>query len=114
MFEPPLDHRQLLGAAAEFRHDYRREWGLVGDGHTSVAVIDMLLGGTVYLINEEDEAEEYAYLYKEGTARYQKMFSSPNKPRTGQEDLVLFDEQVHDSRAWFMNFSAIVPARTVY
>lgn len=110
VFEPPLDHRQLLGAAAEFRHDYRREWGLVGDGHTDVAVIDMLLGGTVYLINEEDEAEEYAYLYKEGTARYEKMFSSPNKPRAGQEDLVaLFDDQVHDSRAWFMNTSGIVP-----
>lgn len=109
-FEPPLDHRQLLGAAAEFRHDYRREWGLVGDGHTDVAVIDMLLGGTVYLINEEDEAEEYAYLYKEGTARYEKMFSAPNKPRAGQEDLVaLFDDQVHDSRAWFMNTSGIVP-----
>ncbi|QAX82371.1 Rhs element Vgr protein [Pseudomonas sp. DTU12.3] len=110
VFEPPLDHRQLLGAAAEFRHDYRREWGLVGDGHTDVAVIDMLLGGTVYLINEEDEAEEYAYLYKEGTARYEKMFSSPNKPRSGQEDLVaLFDDQVHDSRAWFMNTSGFVP-----
>jgi len=109
-FEPPLDHRQLLGAAAEFRHDYRREWGLVGDGHTDVAVIDMLLGGTVYLINEEDEAEEYAYLYKEGTASYEKMFSSPNKPRTGQEELVaLFDDQVHDSRAWFMNTSGVVP-----
>lgn len=26
-FEPSLDTRQLLGAAAEFRHDYRREWG---------------------------------------------------------------------------------------
>jgi len=109
-FEPSLDTRQLLGAAAEFRHDYRREWGLVGDGHTSVAVIDMLLGGTVYLINEEDEAEEYAYLHKEGTARYEKMFSAPNKPAAGQEALVaLFDDQVHDSRAWFMNSSGVVP-----
>jgi len=109
-FEPSLDNRQLLGAAAEFRHDYRREWGLVGDGHTSVAVIDMLLGGTVYLINEEDEAEEYAYLHKEGTARYEKMFSAPDKPASGQEALVaLFDDQVHDSRAWFMNSSGVVP-----
>ncbi|MEW7855799.1 DUF2235 domain-containing protein [Pseudomonas chlororaphis] len=109
-FEPSLDTRQLLGAAAEFRHDYRREWGLVGDGHTSVAVIDMLLGGTVYLINEEDEAEEYAYLHKEGTDRYEEMFSAPNQPRAGQEALVsLFDDQVHDSRAWFMNSSGVVP-----
>lgn len=109
-FEPPLDRRQLLGAAAEFRHDYLQEWGMVDDGLTVGGVVDMLLGGTVYLINEEDEAEEYSYLYKEGTARYKAMFSSPNKPTSGQESLVaLFDDQVHDSRAWFMNTSAIGP-----
>lgn len=38
------------------------------------------------------------------------MFSGPNKVRQGQEDLVaLFDDQVHDSRAWFMNTSGIGP-----
>lgn len=104
VFEPPLDHRQLGAAAAEFRHDYRKEWGPIEDGFTVLGVVDMLLGGTVYLINEEDEAEEYTYLYKEGTSRYQEMFSAPDKPRAGKEDLVaLFDDQVHDSRAWFMN-----------
>ncbi|MET1069421.1 MAG: DUF2235 domain-containing protein [Pseudomonas prosekii] len=104
VFEPPLDRRQLGAAAAEFRHDYRQEWGPVEDGFTVLGVVDMLLGGTVYLINEEDEAEEYTYLYKEGTSRYQEMFSAPGKPRPGKEDLVaLFDDQVHDSRAWFMN-----------
>lgn len=109
-FEPPLDRRQLLGAAAEFRHDYLQEWGMVDDGLTVGGVVDMLLGGTVYLINEEDEAEEYSYLYKEGTARYKAMFIGPNKPISGQESIVaLFDDQVHDSRAWFMNTSAIGP-----
>lgn len=103
-FDPRLDQRQLLNAAAEFRHDYRQEWGPVEDGFTIAGVADMLLGGTVYLINEEDEAEEYAYLYKEGTSRYQEMFSAPGKAKVGKEDLVaLFDDQVHDSRAWFMN-----------
>ncbi|MFJ4251605.1 T6SS phospholipase effector Tle1-like catalytic domain-containing protein [Pseudomonas sp. NPDC089741] len=110
IFEPPLDHRQLSGAAAEFRHDYRQEWGMVDDGLTLGGVADMLLGGTVYLINEEDEAEEYSYLYTEGTKRYKKMFSAPNTPSRGEEDLVaLFDDQVHDSRAWFMNFSKAGP-----
>lgn len=110
VFEPPLDHRQLSGAAAEFRHDYRQEWGMVDDGLTLGGVADMLLGGTVYLINEEDEAEEYSYLYTEGTKRYKKMFSAPNTPSRGEEDLVaLFDDQVHDSRAWFMNFSKAGP-----
>ncbi|KAA0988562.1 DUF2235 domain-containing protein [Pseudomonas sp. ANT_J12] len=109
-FEPPLDHRQLSGAAGEFRHDYLKEWGVVDDSITIGGVADMLLGGTVFLINEEDEAEEYAYLHDEGTKRYEKMFIAPNKPRPGQEDLVaLFDNQVHDSRAWFMNHSAIGP-----
>lgn len=109
-FEPPLDRRQLSGAAAEFRRDYQKEWGVVDDSITVGGVADMLLGGTVFLINEEDEAEEYAYLHDEGTKQYEKIFIAPNKPRPGQEDLVaLFDNQVHDSRAWFMNHSAIGP-----
>jgi hypothetical protein len=38
------------------------------------------------------------------------MFSSPNKPSPGEEDLVaLFDDQIHDSRAWFMNHSGLGP-----
>ena len=111
-FDPRLDQRQLLNAAAEFRHDYRQEWGGVEDGFTVAGVVDMLLGGTVYLINEEDEAEEYAYLYKEGTSRYQQMFSAPGKPKVGKEDLVaLFDDQVHDSRAWFMNSDPVMGPR---
>ncbi|BAV78201.1 hypothetical protein PCAU_5992 [Pseudomonas chlororaphis subsp. aurantiaca] len=110
VYDPPLDQRQLLGAAAEFRHDYYQEWGMVDDGFTIGGVVDMLLGGTVYLINEEDEAEEYAYLYKEGTSLHSRMFSTHGKPKPGQESLVaLFDYQVHDSRAWFMNTSFIGP-----
>ncbi|EUB73062.1 Protein of unknown function DUF2235 [Pseudomonas sp. GM41(2012)] len=109
-FDPPLDQVQLLGAAAEFRHDYLKEWGILDDWKIGSTVIDMLVGGTVYAVNEEDEAEEYNYLYDNGTARYKEMFSAPNKVRQGQEDLVaLFDDQVHDSRAWFMNTSGIGP-----
>ncbi|MFO6383144.1 hypothetical protein ACLBYN_62065, partial [Pseudomonas aeruginosa] len=53
-FDPPLDQRQLLGAAAEFAHDYKGDWGVLDDGMTVGGVIDLLLGGTVFLINEED------------------------------------------------------------
>ncbi len=73
-------------------------------------VIDLLLGGTVFLINEEDEAEEYSQIHRDGSARYHQLFSAPDRVAPGQEKLVaLFDEQVHDSRAWFMNTSAIGP-----
>lgn len=59
-FDPPLDQRQLLGAAAEFARDYKGDWGVLDDGMTVGGVIDLLLGGTVFLINEEDEAEDTA------------------------------------------------------
>ncbi|AZD51600.1 T6SS phospholipase effector Tle1-like catalytic domain-containing protein [Pseudomonas chlororaphis] len=111
-FDPQLDQRQLLNAAAEFRHDYLQEWGAVEDGFTVAGVVDMLLGGTVFLINEEDEAEEYAYLYQEGNTQYQGMFGAPDKPRVGKEDLVaLFDDHIHDSRAWFMNSDPMMGPR---
>ncbi|ELK3536697.1 DUF2235 domain-containing protein [Pseudomonas aeruginosa] len=109
-FDPPLDQRQLLGAAAEFAHDYKGDWGVLDDGMTVGGVIDLLLGGTVFLINEEDEAEEYSQIHRDGSARYHQLFSAPDRVAPGQEKLVaLFDDQVHDSRAWFMNTSAIGP-----
>ena len=109
-FDPPLDQRQLLGAAAEFARDYKGDWGVLDDGMTVGGVIDLLLGGTVFLINEEDEAEEYSQIHRDGSARYHQLFSAPDRVAPGQEKLVaLFDEQVHDSRAWFMNTSAIGP-----
>ncbi|HBO7195359.1 T6SS phospholipase effector Tle1-like catalytic domain-containing protein [Pseudomonas aeruginosa] len=109
-FDPPLDQRQLLGAAAEFAHDYKGDWGVLDDCMTVGGVIDLLLGGTVFLINEEDEAEEYSQIHRDGSARYHQLFSAPDRVAPGQEKLVaLFDEQVHDSRAWFMNTSAIGP-----
>lgn len=110
VFDPPLDHQQLKGAADEFRHDYKQEWGLLDDSMKVGGVLDLLLGGTVFLVNEEDEAKEYAYLHKQGTELYEDLFSAPNTPKSGKEDLVaLFDEQIHDSRAWFMNTSALGP-----
>ncbi len=66
--------------------------------HDGGRVIDLLLGGTVFLINEEDEAEEYSQIHRDGSARYHQLFSAPDRVAPGQEKLVaLFDEQVHDS-----------------
>lgn len=107
-FEPALDDQQLRRAAAEFEQDYKRTWGITEDTLSVGGVVNILLGGTVFLINEEDEAEEYAEIYEHGTACYRKLFVTPSVPATGQEALVkLFDDQVHDSRAWFMNSSAL-------
>ena len=70
-------------------------------------MIDLLLGGTVFLINEEDEAEEYSQIHRDGSARFVQR-SRPGGAGPGKL-VALFDEQVHDSRAWFMNTSAIGP-----
>ncbi|MFI8982868.1 T6SS phospholipase effector Tle1-like catalytic domain-containing protein [Ectopseudomonas khazarica] len=105
-FEPALDDRQLRRAAAEFKRDYDRSWGVDEDTFSVGGIINMLLGGTVYLINEEDEAQEYAELYQNGTQRHGELFTKSGVIVSGEQDLVaLFDEQVHDSRAWFMNSS---------
>lgn len=107
-FEPALDDQQLRRAAAEFKRDYTRSWGVLEDTFKLGGVINLFLGGTVYLMNEEDEAQEYAELYQNGTARNRELFVRPGVIANGQQALVeLFDEQVHDSRAWFMNSSLL-------
>jgi hypothetical protein len=106
--EPALDEQQLRRAAAEFKRDYLRTWGPLEDTLSVGGVVNMLLGGTVFLLNEEDEAEEYAEIYQHGNERYHQLFVRPGVANPEQEPLVkLFDEQVHDSRAWFMNSSAL-------
>ncbi len=48
-------------------------------------VIDLLLGGTVFLINEEDEAEEYSQIHRDGSARYHQLFSAPDRVRRARK-----------------------------
>ncbi|MCU1718989.1 T6SS phospholipase effector Tle1-like catalytic domain-containing protein [Pseudomonas sp. 5P_3.1_Bac2] len=106
-FEPGMDDQQLRRAAAEFRRDYKREWDWLEDTGSVGGIVNLLLGGTVYLINEEDEAQEYASISQDGDASYKKLFVS-GTPAPGQENLIkFFDEHVHDSRAWFMNSSGL-------
>jgi hypothetical protein len=72
-------------------------------------VIDSL-SGVIYLINEEDEATQFKSIHTDGTAWYHKLFVDKGKVAPGYESLVaLFDDHVHDSRAWFMNSSGFAP-----
>lgn len=119
LYEPTMDQRQLEGAAAEFSRDYRGDWGPtedeIGGGmlQSLFATLTTALSGTVYLINEEDEAKQYASIRTNGTAQYHKLFSAPGQIASGQDALVtLFDDHAHDSRAWFMNSSAVGPRET--
>lgn len=110
-YDPPLEQRQLRNAALDFRRDYIPEWNMrEGDGQgdwemQTATLVNALLGGLVYLTNEQDEAGEYQRMRLLGDRNYPKLFSALNTPANEQaaQVIALYDEQVHDSRAWFMN-----------
>lgn len=109
-YEPTLDNRQLQGAAAEFSRDYRGDWKPVEDDRGFLSGVIDSLSGVIYLINEEDEATQFKSIHTDGTAWYHKLFVDKGKVAPGYESLVaLFDDHVHDSRAWFMNSSGFAP-----
>ncbi|BAU74186.1 T6SS phospholipase effector Tle1-like catalytic domain-containing protein [Metapseudomonas furukawaii] len=107
-YEPVLDRQQIREAATEFEHDYTERWreqtGLGG------FLLDVLVGDTVLLLNDDDELAEFQRLKAEGEARARELFAEPFKGRFELTDhparaalVALFDDQVHDSRAWFLH-----------
>ncbi len=102
--EPQIDQTQLSQAAAEFKSDYtgtKREqtsgWG---------TVTDVLLRDTVYLLNQNDETRDHASLSQAGVQRSRQLFRDTHGTPSPDPELALlvalFDDQIHDSRAWFM------------
>ena len=106
VFEPNLDYRQLRNAMADFRRDYVPEWNLTLSEMISFGTLaNTLVGGLVYMTNGQDEAEHYAKLRQAGEENYALLFGANGKPVNDKAWAIvgLFDEHVHDSRAWFMN-----------
>lgn len=106
MYEPNLDCRQLLNAMADFRRDYVPEWSLsAGEIFSLGTLANTLVGGLVYMTNSQDEAQHYADLRKAGEMNYAALFGADGKSLNDKVFPIirLFDEHVHDSRAWFMN-----------
>ena len=108
-FEPSLDHSQLRAAMNEFRRDYLAEWQLPENSEmfSLGRFVNMAAGGLVYLTNEEDEAQQYVALRRAGNRAYKRLFTEDNKTLNDEAKqlLTLFDDYVHDSRAWFMHSS---------
>ena len=107
-YEPVIDQKQIREAAKEFEHDYQ---GWRRD-QTSVAgwVVDVALRDTVYLLNDDDEQQEYQRIKAEGEARAKELFVEVgiNKYQVSDSPhmaavVALFDDHVHDSRAWFLH-----------
>ncbi|KEX93782.1 hypothetical protein HA62_11390 [Pseudomonas putida] len=105
IYEPQIDKTQLSQAAAEFKRDYQ---GLKREQtHWSAEITDVLLRDTIYLLNENDEARDHAAIHEAGERRAKQLFSddwgTPSKDPVMALLVALFDDQVHDSRAWFMH-----------
>ncbi|MGO4004353.1 T6SS phospholipase effector Tle1-like catalytic domain-containing protein [Pseudomonas fluorescens] len=105
IYEPQIDKTQLSQAAAEFKRDYL---GLDREQTSwSATITDVLLRDTIYLINANDEAKDHASLKAAGEQRAKMLFRDDRGTPVSDSNpallVALFDDQVHDSRAWFMH-----------
>lgn len=118
-FDPDMGKTQLREGAKEFGEDYR------GTRRTPTGTYEMVVNSVpfemFYLINSDDELAEYLRMKELGRQRVKELFPPPsgrvnhqNENDRGPVDerqnehllsgqvRALFDNQVHDSRAWFL------------
>lgn len=106
MYEPMLDRRQLYRGALDFHSDYNGVWDEREDPLWSPFYYALqAFSGLMYLLNEEDEAQEYVNILRDGKELHKEIFiEGTDTPKPQYADMIkLFDNQIHDSRAWFMN-----------
>ncbi|MFF7710674.1 hypothetical protein [Pseudomonas sp. NPDC007930] len=105
LYEGQIDQTQLGEAAAEFASDYRDE----KRQQTSPKgyIFDVLARETVYWLNDDEERRDRHELVTQGDQYHRELFAdhhgTPSRDRNRALLVELFDEQVHDSRAWFMH-----------
>ncbi|WP_160287344.1 T6SS phospholipase effector Tle1-like catalytic domain-containing protein [Pseudomonas knackmussii] len=121
-FDPDMAKTQLRQAAQEFGEDYR------GTRRTPTGTFEWALDSipttAIYLLNSDDEQVEYERMKKAGQRLVKELFPPrpgyschDNETERGQVDesrnahlqsgllRALFDDQVHDSRAWFLHYA---------
>lgn len=104
-FDAALAQTQLRQAAEEFREDYS---GLSrsNTGNWRFTVIDSV-SNAVFLLNNDNQYGEWLKIKTAGDDRKDVLFPATGEASnaTGSAGLTraLFDDQVHDSRAWFMH-----------
>jgi hypothetical protein len=103
-FDPALGQTQLRDAAEEFHEDYQRKRRTQTGNFLFQS--SEALSNLVYTFSDDDLTAEYKRMKKAGNARFEKLFPARRDNSHEQQLWVLvrelFDNQVHDSRAWFM------------
>ncbi len=121
-FDPEMDQTQLREAAQEFGEDYRNAHR--APTSWSEWVLHSIPFQAFYLINGDEEGVEYQRMKKLGQERVRILFPPPrgkqnflSETQRGEVDeshnaeqpsglvRALFDDQVHDSRAWFLHYA---------
>ncbi|WP_147475198.1 DUF2235 domain-containing protein, partial [Pseudomonas syringae] len=104
IYEPTIDQTQLSQAAAEFKSDYLGQKRKQTDWKGTT--FDVVLRDAVYLLNQNDERQDHDRIAKEGKVRHDELFRDTQGTPSNDPDtallVALFDDQIHDSRAWFM------------
>ncbi|HEJ0329043.1 TPA: DUF2235 domain-containing protein [Serratia marcescens] len=104
-FDPDMAQTQLFEAAKEFGKDYHDGYRI--PENLAQAVLDTVLQPMIFVLNTDDEPQEYRRMKADGDARVAVLFPAAGEASNAQQPAglarALFDDQVHDSRAWFMH-----------
>jgi len=104
-FDAALGQTQLRQAAEEFREDYH---GLSrsGTGNWIFTAVDSM-SNAIFLLNNDNEYGEWLSMKTAGDDRVKVLFPAAGEASNATEPgglvRALFDDQIHDSRAWFMH-----------
>ena len=105
IYEPQVDKTQISEAAEEFRFDHSGEKRV--QTSTTGTLVDVWLRDSIYLLNDDDEQRDWEEIRRHGEQRHVQLFSdvqgTPSQDPTLALLVAMFDDQVHDSRAWFMH-----------
>ncbi|MEJ8322516.1 DUF2235 domain-containing protein [Kosakonia sacchari] len=103
-FDPVMAQTQLFDAAKEFGKDYNDGYRI--PENLAQVVLDTVLQPLIFVLNTDDEAQEYRRMKADGNARVAILFPAAGEASNAEQPAGLvrafFDDQLHDSRAWFM------------
>jgi hypothetical protein len=104
-FDPDIAKTQLYQAALEFGQDYREQSRSMTS--TWQLVLDKIPETAMFLINTDDEREEFNRMKTGANPLVAIMFPAAGEESNATQPSGLlrafYDDQVHDSRAWFLH-----------
>ncbi|MGK3213783.1 T6SS phospholipase effector Tle1-like catalytic domain-containing protein [Enterobacter kobei] len=106
-FDPDIAKTQLKQASMEFGEDYRQEF------RTPTSIAQLLLPviprNSIFMLNIDDRPREYALIKASADTKVATLFpplgEASNADTPAGLVRALFDDQIHDSRAWFMHYT---------